>query len=102
MTLYPLAFMNLQWPELMMILFIALLVFGKRLPEVARSLGRGVSEFKAGLRDTVEDFDAPPAAAPRSEPVKPLPPPHEPVSRNATEPQQESEREPTNAVSDRP
>ena len=33
---------------------IALLIFGKRLPEVARSVGKGIVEFKRGLRD-VED-----------------------------------------------
>ena len=37
--------------EMIVILFLALLFFGKRLPEVARSLGRGVKEFKGGLKD---------------------------------------------------
>ncbi|HOX38009.1 MAG TPA: twin-arginine translocase TatA/TatE family subunit [Candidatus Brocadiia bacterium] len=40
--------------EWMVILIIALLVFGKRLPEVMRSLGKGVSEFKKGVHG-VED-----------------------------------------------
>lgn len=30
---------------------VALLLFGKRLPEVGRSLGKGISEFKKGLSD---------------------------------------------------
>lgn len=33
---------------------IALLLFGKRLPEVARSLGKGIVEFKKGVRG-IED-----------------------------------------------
>ena len=43
-----------------MIIFgvIALLLFGKRLPEVARSLGKGVVEFKKGLRGIEDDVDS--------------------------------------------
>ncbi|MEZ6054773.1 MAG: twin-arginine translocase TatA/TatE family subunit [Planctomycetaceae bacterium] len=35
--------------ELIIIGMIALLLFGKRLPEVARSLGKGIVEFKKGV-----------------------------------------------------
>ena len=37
-------------PELIIFGTIALLLFGKRLPEVARSLGKGIVEFKKGVR----------------------------------------------------
>ena len=40
--------------QLFIIGMIALLLFGNRVPEVMRSLGRGLSEFKKGLT-TVED-----------------------------------------------
>jgi sec-independent protein translocase protein TatA len=40
--------------EMMIIMGIAVLMFGKRLPEVGRSLGKGIVEFKKGLRG-VED-----------------------------------------------
>lgn len=38
---------NIGFPELIVIFVVALLVFGpKRLPELGRSLGRGLSEFR--------------------------------------------------------
>ena len=40
--------------EIIVILIIALLLFGTRLPKVARSLGQGIKEFKGGLRDTLQ------------------------------------------------
>lgn len=40
--------------ELMIVGVVALLLFGKRLPEVARSLGKGIVEFKKGVRG-IED-----------------------------------------------
>ena len=46
-------------PELILIFIVALLVFGpKKLPELGKSLGRGLAEFKRAsddLKKTVED-----------------------------------------------
>lgn len=42
--------------HLLVIGMVALLLFGKRLPEVGRSLGRGISEFKKGLRDVQDEL----------------------------------------------
>jgi sec-independent protein translocase protein TatA len=45
-------FGNLSFGELLVILAVVLLLFGaKRIPEVMRSFGKGVSEFKRGLKD---------------------------------------------------
>ncbi|WP_010587084.1 twin-arginine translocase TatA/TatE family subunit [Schlesneria paludicola] len=44
-------------PEMMFFGIIALLLFGKKLPEVARSLGKGVIEFKKGLRSIEDELD---------------------------------------------
>lgn len=43
--------------EWMIILVIALLIFGKRLPDVGRSLGKGIVEFKKGLKGVKEELD---------------------------------------------
>jgi sec-independent protein translocase protein TatA len=43
-----------QW---LLIAVIALLLFGKRLPEVGRSLGKGIIEFKKGLAGIEEDVN---------------------------------------------
>jgi sec-independent protein translocase protein TatA len=38
--------------ELLLILLVLLLLFGaKKIPEIARGLGKSVSEFKKGMRD---------------------------------------------------
>lgn len=49
--------------ELMLIAAIALLLFGgKKLPEMMRGLGRGVKEFKEGMREEIKpDNEAPQA-----------------------------------------
>lgn len=43
--------------ELLIILVIALLLFGKRLPEVGKSLGKGIIEFKKGLKGVEEEIE---------------------------------------------
>lgn len=52
--------MGLHMPslgEFIVIAAIGLLLFGKRLPEVGRSLGKGIVEFKKGLKGVEEDVD---------------------------------------------
>ncbi len=50
--------MNIGWQEILLILFIVLILFGaKRIPDLAKSLGRGVKEFKKGLKDEIETPD---------------------------------------------
>ena len=41
--------------ELAIIAIIALLLFGRRLPEVGKSLGKGIVEFKKGLKDVQDE-----------------------------------------------
>ncbi len=44
----------LEWSA---IAVVALLVFGRRLPDVARSVGKSIVEFKRGLRDVKDEID---------------------------------------------
>jgi len=43
--------------EWIIILAFGLLLFGKRLPEVGRSLGKGIVEFKKGLKGVEDDIE---------------------------------------------
>lgn len=44
------AFLGSSW-QWVIVLVVVLLLFGNRLPGVARSLGAGITEFKKGLKD---------------------------------------------------
>ncbi len=44
--------MNIGWQEILLILLIVLLLFGARkIPDLARSLGKGIKEFKKGIHE---------------------------------------------------
>jgi sec-independent protein translocase protein TatA len=54
---HTLAFLqSIGMPEMIVIGVVALLIFGRRLPEVGRSLGKGIVEFKKGLREVDDDI----------------------------------------------
>ena len=59
-------FPNLQPGEMLVVMVVAVLLFGKRLPEVGRSLGKGIVEFKKGLRGIEDEFDISSTSAPSS------------------------------------
>lgn len=42
---------NIGWPELLLILFVVLLLFGAgRLPEISKKLGEAIQEFKKSMK----------------------------------------------------
>ena len=66
----------LSWPEILIILVVLLLLFGaKRLPEMGRSLGKGMREFKDAVTGNRKDDE--------DEAVRLTPPP-DPAERVTT------------------
>ncbi len=61
-------FFNLGGWELLVLALIALLLFGKRLPDVARSVGKSVTEFKKGLNEVTAEVREP--ADPANSPTR--------------------------------
>jgi len=43
--------------EWIVILVVALLIFGKRLPEVMKSMGKGIVEFKKGVKGVENEVE---------------------------------------------
>src|SRR5436853_7938045 len=72
------AFFNLGAPEIILLLLIGVLLFGRRLPEVGRYLGKGLVEFKKGfkgLEDDVMDHTASHSSTPSPTAIEPPRPP---------------------------
>ncbi len=61
----PLAFLpNLMGQDGLVILILAFLIFGRRLPEIGKNLGKTIVEFKKGLNGGYSDEDKSPPAEP--------------------------------------
>ena len=80
--------MNLGIPELLVIFLVALIVFGpKKLPELGRTLGKGLNEFRRASNELKRTLDDEIRAAERQVaiPPTPMPPPPPPLSEHADE-----------------
>ena len=76
---------DLSMGEILVVLFVALLVFGGKLPEMAKKMGLAMSEFKRGMREEMRKVELgirtdekPPEFRP---PPKPAPPESAPARR---------------------
>lgn len=64
------AFLDLDMPELLIILAIVLLLFGgKKLPELSKSIGDSVRELRKGISSSTEDEKKKTEEKPREESV---------------------------------
>jgi TatA/E family protein of Tat protein translocase len=76
---------GISLPELLILLVVLLLVFGaRRLPEMGRSLGKGMREFKDAVTGVEESVKSEPAELPPASPSN---------SAHREEPVEEAERE---------
>jgi sec-independent protein translocase protein TatA len=60
--------------EIIVVLVIGVLLFGRKLPEVGRYLGKGIVEFKKGVKGLEDDVDTGQAARTDSTPEQIRPP----------------------------
>ena len=73
-------------PELFLILLLVLIFFGaKRLPEMAKSLGTGIKEFKKAMREVNDEVQNVTSDTPAT-PTKPSPSPATPAETNKIAP----------------
>lgn len=53
-----LLFGGLQWPEILCIALVVLLLFGgKKIPELMKGIGKGVRSFKEGMNDISNEIN---------------------------------------------
>lgn len=71
--------------EWIILLILGLLIFGRRLPEVGRSLGKGIVEFKRGIKGLEDEIEDESSRAPRPQEPSDTPPPPPPAQPRLTQ-----------------
>jgi len=87
---------GLGMPELLVIMAVALVVIGpKRLPDIARALGKGMREFRKATTDFKQNIDLDPSDFdPRAALKKVIEPPPKPAKEEKPDPDPEPKPEP--------
>ncbi len=78
-------FFSLGTTEMLVLGILGLLLFGRRLPEVGRSLGKSFVEFKSGLNDMKAELRDVDRLVEEQKDYEPAPRPAESVERNEDE-----------------
>lgn len=102
-TMYTLAFLveGLSFWHLLILGAVMLLVFGRRLPEVGRNLGKGITEFKKGIREASDEVmhdDQARQSQQSQQPRAYMPPPQQQQNYSPRLPQQQGYQGPAQAM----
>jgi len=60
------AMFTLTGAQIIILLIIGVLLFGRRLPEIGRSLGKSIVEFKKGMKGLEEEIETGGSSSPRA------------------------------------
>ncbi len=83
--------------EILVIFLVILLLFGaKRIPEIAKGLGKGIREFKQATREISDEINA---ASNEVNAARRIQPPHQPATPRSTPAQSQPVNPPENAGS---
>ncbi len=75
--------LNLSPVEIVIVLIVGVLLFGRRLPEVGRYLGKGLVEFKKGMKGLEDELDTTVSHQPIAPPAIEAPRPPQRVQTTA-------------------
>jgi sec-independent protein translocase protein TatA len=84
--MFPLFGWSLGTPEIIIILLVGVMLFGRRLPEVGRYLGKGIVEFKKGIKGVEDDIDVQATNQQQPQPAGAAEPPKPPQKVSASAP----------------
>jgi sec-independent protein translocase protein TatA len=94
------AFFDLGPTQILILLVLGVLVFGRRLPEIGRYLGKGIVEFKKGMKGLEDEVESTVSHPAPSAPQAAIEPPRPPQRVGVTAPkfQDSASNVPSNPV----